>query len=53
MVWPSLISLSLAPGSYFFWAAPGPADSTSEMSAALAAASSLGMFHSRFHSSVV
>src|SRR5215472_14270509 len=40
MVWPSLISLSLAPGSYFpsyfFWAAAGAASSTIDSNAAAA-----------------
>src|SRR5216683_1882527 len=47
MVWPSLISLSLAPGSYFFWAALGPASSTTA-SNAVAAMRMPGMVPSLF-----
>src|SRR5215813_8386473 len=36
MVWPSLISLSLAPGSYFFWAAAGAASSAIDSNATAA-----------------
>src|SRR5215468_1142235 len=46
MVWPSLISLSLAPGSYFFWAAAGAASSAID-SNAMAALRMSGMVPSQ------
>src|SRR5258708_1512155 len=47
MVWPSLISLSLAPGSYFFCAAAWPASSSTDRNA-VAALRTPGMVSSLF-----
>src|SRR5262245_4694224 len=47
MVWPSLISVSLAPGSYFFWADAGPTHNANARIAATALRM-FGMVPSRF-----
>src|SRR5438128_10032354 len=47
MVWPSLISVSEAPGSYFFWAAAGPAQNANTRTA-VTALRMIGMVSSRF-----
>src|SRR6266851_6590086 len=47
MVWPSLISVSLAPGSYFFWATAGPTHNA-DARAAATALRMISMVPSRF-----